>query len=136
MRIARLPEDTPVRRSIYGARVHTHTHARTHTQTHARTHARTHAHKHQHTHARAHTHAQTRTDTHARIHTRTHRDTCAATHRHARPPARAKVFKTSHVDVAATYANLGSVHRLLGEYDTALAYHHKARSHLGSSVPT
>jgi hypothetical protein len=46
------------------------------------------------------------------------------------------VFKTSHVDVAATYANLGSVHRLLGEYDTALAYHHKARSHLGPSVPT
>ena len=78
----------------------------------------------------------------ARTHTRTHAqlDARAHTHAHTRTqsctPTRAKVFKTSHVDVAATYANLGSVHRLLGEYDTALAYHQKARSRLGPSVPT
>ena len=75
-------------------------------------------------HPHTHTHAQL--DARARTHT--HTQSCT--------PTRAKVFKTSHVDVAATYANLGSVHRLLGEYDTALAYHHKARSRLGPSVPT
>ncbi len=111
MWIARLPEDAPRQASDIW-RAHTRTHTRTHTHTHTHTHAQT------HTHAFTHTHAQ------------------AYLHRHARPPACAKVFKTSHVDVAATYANLGSVHRLLGEYDTALAYHHKARSHLGPSVPT